>query len=103
MTVAVPAALPSKTTPLLTNSPPATTALLPGTSIAAVGLAAVCGVPRNVRLPPLNASGDDPALTSRVGALGDGPGTSVSSPYVWKSAALTWLPAPTVIDALPPL
>src|SRR5262245_16531024 len=62
--------------------------------------AAAAGVLRNVRLPTLKSSGPTPVLVNWVGTAVV-PGDNVSAPYVWNSATLPRLPAPTVTDPLP--
>ena len=64
---------------MLTNSPPATIALLPCRSMPSGVVGEVAGVPMNVRLPPLKNSGELPVLVNCVGA-DTVPGAIVSVP-----------------------
>src|SRR5438270_8569711 len=68
------------------------------------GNTAVAAVPTNVRLPPLKYSWLVPVLVMSVVWLKSwvtAAGLIVSVPYVWKSATLAVLVAPSVIDPLP--
>src|SRR5438067_240443 len=99
MTVAVPVGLPSKTIPLLTSRPPATTALCPFRLIPEKPLPP--GVPIKVRLPPLKNRLEPPVLTRNVAPAAVGPLGMFKRPNDWKLAALTVLPAPMVTVPLP--